>query len=95
MIYPSLYEGFGIPLLEAMEAECPILCSNTPALKEIGQNAVEYFDGNNEDAFIESLDKIIYSNDLIKKLKKLGLQRRKDFSWKKCAKETEEIYQTL
>ena len=95
LIYPSLYEGFGIPLLEAMESECPILCCNTPALKEIGQNAVEYFDGNNQDAFLESLDKIIYSNDLNKKLKKLGLQRRKDFSWKKCAKETEEIYQTL
>ena len=58
-----------MPLLEAMETECPVLCCNTPALKEIGQDAVEYFEQNNEDSFIESLDKIIYSNDLKKKLK--------------------------
>ena len=95
LIYPSSYEGFGLPLLEAMETECPVLCCNTPALKEIGQDAVEYFEQNNEDSFIESLDKIIYSNDLKKKIKKLGLQRRNYFSWQKCAKETEQIYKNL
>mgnify|MGYP001378185167 CR=1 FL=1 len=95
LIYPSLYEGFGIPLLEAMECGCPILCCNTPALKEIGQDAVEYFQQNNEDSFIESLEKIIYSKDLINKIKKSGFQRRSHFSWEKCAEETEQIYKNL
>ena len=95
LIYPSLYEGFGIPLLEAMQNNCPVLCCDTPALKEIGENAVEYFEKNNEEAFIRSLDKMIYSTELSNKLKQLGKQRRSFFSWQKCAKETEEIYLSL
>ena len=95
LIYPSLYEGFGIPLLEAMQNNCPVLCCDTPALKEIGENAVEYFEKNNEEAFIYSLDKMIHSTELSNQLKQLGKHRRNFFSWQKCAKETEEIYLSL
>ena len=95
LIYPSLYEGFGIPLLEAMQSDCPILCCETPAIKEIGENAAIYFEKGNEESFIHNLDKIVYSNDLSNKLKKLGRQRRSFFSWEKCARETEQVYKNL
>ena len=94
-IYPSLYEGFGIPLLEAMQSDCPILCCETPAIKEIGENAVIYVEKGNEESFIHNLDKIVYSNDLSNTLKKLGRQRRSFFSWEKCARETEQVYKNL
>ncbi len=92
LIYPSNYEGFGIPLLEAMENNCPIICTDTPALKEIGADAVQYFEKNNEESFIDSLDKVLYSDELSNKLKILGKKRRNFFSWEKCARETEEVY---
>ena len=95
LIYPSLYEGFGIPLLEAMENDCPILCCDTPAVKEIGENAAIYFEKENEESFIHNLDKIVYSSDFSDNLKKLGRQRRSFFSWKKCANQTEEVYKNL
>ena len=94
-IYPSKYEGFGIPILESFSQECPVLCSNNSSLPEVAGDAVIYFDPNNIESIAESINEIIKSNKIKNLCKKKGLERLKLFSWEKCANETIEIYKKL
>jgi len=91
-IYPSLYEGFGLPILEAMQTGCPILLSKASCLPEIAEDAAIYFDPETFDGFIEGLNTLILDidlkNDMIQKQKK----RLNSFSWEKTAIETVEAY---
>lgn len=91
-VYPSLYEGFGIPVLEAFSCGCPAVLSNNTALPEVGANAALYFDPENIDNLTTILLKILGSPELRNKLKKEGIERAKLFSWKKTAKKTFEVY---
>lgn len=87
-VLPSFYEGFGIPLLEAMGYSCPIISSFNSALPEVGGDACLYFDPGSEKDLLDKLitlkENKILRNELIKK----GRERVKLFSWKKCAEET-------
>jgi glycosyltransferase involved in cell wall biosynthesis len=94
-IYPSLYEGFGLPILEAMINSCPVACSNTSSLPEIAGNAAEYFNPKNPEDICEKMEKIIYDNNLSKELISKGLIQSKKFSWKKCAEETLDVYKKI
>lgn len=91
-VYPSLYEGFGIPLLEAMALSCPVVCSNTSSFPEVVGDAAVFFDPNDEDSLGEAMEALIYSNELKKSLIRLGIERVKKFTWKKCASETAKRY---
>lgn len=90
-VIPSLYEGFGIPLLEAMSCECPVLSSNTSCLPEVGGDACLYFDPKNIDSFINSYNKLLNNNDVRNELIEKGKLRIKNFSWNKTAKETLDV----
>ena len=92
LVYPSLYEGFGIPLLEAMSCKCPVISSNVSSIPEVVGDAGEYFNPKNIEEIREAIENVFYSNERIKELKTKGLEREKLFSWKKCAKETLAIY---
>jgi len=92
LIYPSMYEGFGIPIIEAMRNGCPVICSNGGALKEVGGDSLFYFEPTNVEDICNTIEKVVYSDLLIKKLVEYGLRRCDLFSWSKCAKETFEIY---
>lgn len=94
-LYPSIYEGFGIPLLEAMQFGCPIVASNRSSLPEIGGNAALYFEPDNVDSLIESVNIILNDNDTKAKLVKNGFERVKLFSWDNCAKQTYNFYKEL
>jgi glycosyltransferase involved in cell wall biosynthesis len=94
-VYPSLYEGFGIPLLEAMSLHCPVICSNTSSLPEVAGDAAEYFDPYDLESMANSLEKMVFSSDLRNDLVKRGIERVKQFSWDTCAKKTQEVYLTL
>jgi len=95
LVYPSLYEGFGLPILEAMSLGCPVICSNIPVMKEISGDAVRFFDPNDINDMTDAIEQTIYSEKNRKTLIKKGFEKNKNFSWTKCAKETLAIYNNV
>jgi glycosyltransferase involved in cell wall biosynthesis len=79
-IFPSLYEGFGIPLLEAMACGCPIAASNTSSIPEVCGSAAVYFDPHNIDDMAKTISNLLTSESLQSKCRRLGLERVKSFS---------------
>jgi glycosyltransferase involved in cell wall biosynthesis len=94
-VYPSLYEGFGLPPLEAMAAKCPVLSSNTSSMPEVINQAGVYFDPYNIDEMCSIIETVVLDENLRYELVQLGLKNIKLFSWHKCANETLEIYKKL
>jgi len=94
-ILPSLYEGFGIPLLEAMAHNCPVLSSFSSSLPEVGGEACLYFDPKNNDDLIEKLNLITTDTDLVQKLIAAGKKRIETFSWEESGKKTLHILQSI
>jgi glycosyltransferase involved in cell wall biosynthesis len=94
-VYPSFYEGFGLPPLEAMAAECPVVSSNTSSIPEVINKAGVYFDPNNIDEMCSVIETVVCDESLRSRLVKLGLENIKLFSWEKCAFETLKIYKNL
>ena len=86
--FPSLYEGFGIPILEAMAARVPVICANNSSLPEAAGDAALYFDGKNSNELAEKIKSILDNNDLKNSLIAKGVEQIKKFSWEKCARET-------
>ena len=81
-VMPSLYEGFGYPVIEAMSCGAPVATSNSSSLREIAGNAAVLFDPLSVESMVEGLKKIINSPDLRKELSKKGLNRSSEFTWK-------------
>lgn len=94
-VCPSLYEGFGITLLESMTCKCPVICSNTSSIPEVAGDAAEYFDPLDENAIVRSLRNVLLSPERQKELIQKGSQRLSSFSWEKCAKQTLEVYEKV
>ena len=92
-IMPSLYEGFCLPVLEAMICSCPVVCSNTSSIPEVAGDAAIYFDPKKESSIASAIKILLKDEDLRSKSIKQGLAQATKFSWDKCAKETEIIYQ--
>ena len=94
-IYPSLYEGFGMPILEAYAAKVPVLLTNASCFPEIAGSGAMYFQPHDPDDFSNKVNLILDSKDLSLKLTNAGLSRLKDFSWAKCVTETAKAYQEI
>jgi glycosyltransferase involved in cell wall biosynthesis len=94
-IYPSLYEGFGIPLLEAMSLDCPVVCSQTSSIPEVAGDAAEYFDPLDHESIRSSIEKVLQSPERRSELIALGRSRCELFSWERCARETLDVYGRL
>lgn len=90
-VFPSKYEGFGVPLLEAMAAGTPIAASNIASIPEIAGKAALYFNPDDAYDMAEKIANLLQNKSLAKDLIKKGLERSQDFSWEKCAKDTLEI----
>ena len=95
LVYPSKYEGFGLPPLEAMSCGCPVITTKNGSLNEICGDAAIYFDAENENELLEKISICINDLDIKKQYKKLGLNWSKNFSWEKCCKETVQTYSKL
>jgi Glycosyltransferase len=94
-VYPSLYEGFGIPPLEAMSNNCPVICSNTSSLPEVVGNAAELFDPYEIESISSSMIKVLFNSARRKELIKRGKEQVKLFSWNNCAVQTLKGYRSL
>ncbi|MBF0298515.1 MAG: glycosyltransferase family 4 protein [Oligoflexia bacterium] len=95
-VFPSLYEGFGIPVLEAFDAGTPVVLSNCSSLPEIaGKAAACYFDPIDTTSILNAVTKVCHDKNLRIQMIKEGFEQLKNFSWKKTAKETLNIYKNL
>jgi glycosyltransferase involved in cell wall biosynthesis len=94
-VYPSLYEGFGLPPLEAMAHDCPVVSSDTSSMPEVIGNAAAFFNPYSIDDMTNSIESVVFSQDRKSSLIKFGRKRLEFFSWNKCASETFEIYKKL
>jgi glycosyltransferase involved in cell wall biosynthesis len=87
-VYPSMFEGFGMPVLEAMAAGIPVACSDIPPLREVAGEAALFFDSASEDAIAAALDRIVSDEPLRRTLAAAGRDRAKPFTWERTAEET-------
>lgn len=94
-VFPSLYEGFGIPPLEAMSYNCPVVCSNSSSIPEVVGDAGEYFDPYDAKSIQSAIELVVGSTELKKSLIVKGKDRLNGFSWDKCAAETLTVYKGL
>lgn len=91
-IFPSLYEGFGLPALEAMSCGCPVVVSNVSSLPDVCGDSAYYIDPYKIESIANGIYKVLTDESLRKSLIQKGLERAKMFSWEKCARETFDIY---
>ncbi|MCQ9205354.1 MAG: glycosyltransferase family 4 protein [Omnitrophica bacterium] len=93
LVHPSLYEGFGFPPLEAMACGVPVVASDVSSIPEVVGDAAILIDPYNTEDLAQVIIKVIDDSSLRQELTKKGLQRAKDFSWERCARETLAVYQ--
>ena len=94
-IYPSLYEGFGIPPLESMVCGTPVITSNTTSIPEIVGDAALQIDPNSQEELETAVYKLLIDSSLRNNLIQSGLARAKQFSWQRMAEETLDIYKSI
>lgn len=94
-VMPSLYEGFGLPIIEAMSAGCPVITSHEGSLPEVGGDAVLYVNAYDIDSIAKGIQEIFHNEALRKKLRQKGLEQSTKFSWEKTARETCKVYESV
>lgn len=95
LVYPSLYEGFGIPPLEAMSLNCPVICANTSSIPEVVRDSGLYFDPSDIEELSLQMERYVLDASLRSEMIAKGLTRSTLFSWDKCALETMAVYQEV
>jgi glycosyltransferase involved in cell wall biosynthesis len=94
-VYPSRYEGFGIPAVEAMACGCPVIASDSSSLPEVVGDAGILVEPNNVGALSEAILKVLHDGELRRVLKEKGVQRAAQFTWARMAKATRDLYVSL
>ncbi len=94
-VYPSLYEGFGLPPLEAMACGCPVVVSNVASLPEVCGDAAHYVDPHDVEGIAEGMYKVLTDNALRQSLIQKGLERARLFSWEKSAREHLKVFEEV
>ncbi len=95
LVFPSKYEGFGLPAIEAMSLGCPVIASRINIFEEILGNNAAFFNPNDIEDIQKTMEDILLSKDKLNELSTLGLKHSKKFNWQYCAKETLNIYKKL
>lgn len=91
-VFPSLYEGFGLPILEALNCGCPAILSNVSSLPEVGGDAAMYIEPENPSDILEKCELLYNDTALRKEYHAKGLERAREFSWEKLSRETLDVY---
>ncbi len=94
-VLPSFFEGFGLPVLEAMACGCPVIAANTASLPEVGGSAACFFDPRRVDALSDVLYNVLTDENKRNSMKKNGLEQIQRFSWSKTALQTLEVYRRV
>jgi len=94
-ILPSLYEGFGLPVLEAMQSGCPVITTKRGSLKEVAGNAAYFVDPESSEDIAKGITEVMKNKKLQIELKEKGLEHTKKFSWKKTSEQTIQVYKSL
>ena len=94
-VYPSLYEGFGIPPLEAISQGCPVVASRVGSITEVVGFAAEYCDPMDHLSIAIAIENVVFDEKRVSQLKSLGEKQLAKFSWGRCAQETGRIYMSL
>jgi len=94
-VFPSLEEGFGFPILEAMSYGCPVITSNCSSMPEVAGNAALLVDPRDVAQIQESMRRVAEDKELAADLRVRGFERAHRYSWSRCAMQTWEVYQDL
>ena len=94
-VFPTLYEGFGLPVLEAMACACPVITSNTSSLPEVVGDAGILVNTKDVSALCAAIERVLTEPGLRERLQNAGVQRAKLFSWERAARETVELYRKV
>ena len=95
LVYPSFYEGFGLPLVEAMQMGCPVISSVEGSLREVGGKGLKYFNPYSAENISIAIEEALNSKKKINNLIEYGFKRAEYFSWSKCARETISAYKKI
>jgi glycosyltransferase involved in cell wall biosynthesis len=95
LAYPSRYEGFGLPLLEAMACGTPVIAARTSSIPEVVGDASVLLDPDDEGAWIAAIERLLEDGPHRARLRDAGLGRARDFSWRRTAEETARVYRAL
>ena len=95
LLYPSFYEGFGLPIIEAMSTGLSVITASVSSMPEVGGDAALYVDPDSVDDIKKKLQQVMENNDLREDLIKKGFIRAKKFTWKKAAMDTAEVYRKV
>jgi glycosyltransferase involved in cell wall biosynthesis len=94
-VFPSYYEGFGLPVVEAMACGTAVTCAHTSSLPEVGGEAVLYFDPNDTTAMAAQIERLLTEAPLRRQLAEAGLAQAQKFTWDKTAAQTLHLYRAL
>ena len=94
-LYPSIYEGFGLPPLEAMASGVPVLVSGSSCLPEVGGDAPRYVNPDDIDSFAESIEESLVDEAWRSEAARRGLERARQFSWSRCIDATADVYRKV
>ncbi len=95
LVFPSIYEGFGLPILEAFYSGCPVALSNISVFKEVAQDAAVYFDAKDEVSICNVVNELLQDSFLREKIKKRGYEILKSFKWEDTINKTKNLYRSI
>lgn len=95
LVYTTLYEGFGLPILEAMASGTPVITSNVSSMPEVGGKAALYIDPEDVDQIKDKIKEVLHDKRLTQEMIKEGIKQASKFSWEKCAEQTINVYRKV
>ncbi len=94
-VFPSLFEGFGLPLAEAMASGAPCLVSDIPVFHEIGGEFAEYFDPSSVEGMADKMEGLLRDSDRLLEMGRRGKERARTFTWSQTARKTVRVYEDV